>query len=128
MGAAFSQDIRDRVIRAREDQGSTRQEVAEDLQVSVWYVDSVMKRRRMTGETRAKARNGGRRRVLAVHQDWIKVEVERQPDVTLDELCERLNRDRQVKSEASMMCRELAKMQLVRKKSRSTTVNATPNG
>lgn len=128
MGATFSQDIRDRVIRAREDQGSTRQEVAEDLQVSVWYVDSVMKRRRMTGETRAKARNGGRRRVLAMYQDWIKAEVERQPDVTLDELCERLNRDWQVKSEASMMCRELAKMRLVRKKSRSTTVNATPIG
>ncbi len=65
MGAAFSQDIRDRVIRAREDQGNTRQEVAEDLQVSVWYVDSVMKRRRTTGERTAQARNGGRRRVLA---------------------------------------------------------------
>lgn len=128
MGAAFSQDIRDRVIRAREDQGSTRQDVAEDLQVSVWYVDSVMKRRRTTGEFMAKAWNGGRRRVLAAHQDWIRAEVARQPDVTLDELCERLNRDRQVKSEASMMCRELAQMQLVRKKSRSTTVNATRIG
>jgi transposase len=127
MGAAFSQDIRDRVIRAREDKGSTRQEVAEDLQVSVWYVDSVMKRRRTTGACTAKAPNGGRRRVLAVHQDWIKAEVERQPDVSLNELCERLDRDRQVKSEASMMCRELARMRLVRKKSRSTTVNATPS-
>ncbi len=128
MGTAFSQDIRERVIRAREDQGSARQDVAEDLQVSVWYVDSVMKRRRTTGETTAKARSGGRQRVLAAHQEWIRAEVERQPDVTLDELCERLNRDRQVKSEASMMCRELARMRLVRKKSRFTTINATPIG
>lgn len=126
MGAAFSQDLRERVIRAREERGSTRQEVADDLQVSVWYVDGVMKRYRETGSRAAKGWNGGRPRVLRAHRAWIRAEVEQQPDVTLEELCERLDQARQVKADASMMCRELAAMELVRKKSRFTTISVRP--
>ena len=52
----------------------------------------------------------------------IRAEVKRQPDVTLDELCERVEAQTGVSASRSMMARELQVMALPRKKSRSTTV------
>jgi len=106
----------------------TRQEVAEDLQVSVWYVDDVMKRYRQTGSREAKPWNGGVKRVLSAHRDWIRTTVSQTPDITLEELCTRMKGDKKVRTNPSMMCRELADMALPLKKSRSTIANATRTG
>jgi len=128
MGAAFSQDLRERVIDAMESGECTRHEVAEDLQVSVWYVDDVMKRYRQTGNREAKPWNGGVRRVLSAHPEWIRATVGQTPDITLEELCTRLKRDKKVTASPSMMCRELADMALPLKKSRFMTASATRSG
>lgn len=128
MGAPFSQDLRERVISAMESGEFSRQEVAEDLQVSVGYVDSVMRRYRLTGSREAKPWNGGVRRVLSEHREWLRTAVGQTPDSTLAELCQRLETDKQVRVTPSMMCRELAAMALPLKKSRSTTASATPHG
>jgi transposase len=128
MGTAFAQDLRERVIDAMESGDFSRQEVADDLRVSVWYVDGVMKRYRHTGSREAKPWNGGVRQVLSEHQEWIRTTVGQTPDVTLEELCTRLKRDKKVTASPSMMCRELADMALPLKKSRFTIASATRSG
>jgi putative transposase len=128
MGATFSQDLRERVITAMASGEFTRHEVAENLQVSVWYVDDVMKRYRRTGSREAKPWNGGPRRVLSGHREWIRALVSQTPDITLEELCTRLKKDKRVKASPSMMCRELADMALPLKKSRSMTASVTRTG
>jgi transposase len=128
MGAAYSRDLRERVITAMESDKFSRQEVATNFQVSVWYVDAVMKRVRETGGRDAKPWNGGMERVLKVHHDWIRAAVAEIPDITLDELCTGLKKDKQVNANPSMMCRELAKLALRLKKNRSMTVSAKPSG
>jgi transposase len=128
MGTAFGQDLRERVIDAMESGDFSRQEVAEDLRVSVEYVDSVMKRYRQTGSREAKPWNGGVRRVLSEHREWIRTTVGQTPDITLEELCTGLKRDKKVTANPSMMCRELADMALPLKKSRSMTASVTRSG
>jgi len=49
--------------------------------------------------------------------------VKAQPDATLQELCERVEQATHIQSDPSMMCRELTRLKLPRKKSRSTPVN-----
>ena len=48
-----------------------------------------------------------------------------QPDATLEELCARVEAATGVRSHPSMMCRELQRLGLPRKKKSSTTINAT---
>ncbi len=60
---------------------------------------------------------------MAVAEAAIRAAVKAQPDATLQELCERVEQATQIQSDPSMMCRELARLKLPRKKSRSTPVN-----
>jgi transposase len=67
-------------------------------------------------------------RTLHACDDFIRAEVKRHPDATLDELCARVQEDRSVSASPSMMCRELQHLDLPRKKSRSTTASARRPG
>jgi transposase len=78
---------------------------------------------RNTGSCAARPHAGGRSRSLAPYATWLRAEVARQPDVTLDELCERAYQAHGVSASPSMMCRELQRLRLPRKKSRSTIAN-----
>jgi transposase len=62
---------------------------------------------------------GGVQRQLATAETAIRDAVKAQPDATLQELCERVEQATKVKSDPSMMCRELARLHLPLKKSRS---------
>ena len=116
MASAYSQDLRDRVISSIESGDFARAEVAENLQVSVVFVDEVMHRYRETGNREALPWNGGRRRALGPYQAWIQDTISQIPDATLAELCARLKKDKKVKASLSMMSRELALLGLVLKK------------
>jgi transposase len=58
----------------------------------------------------------------------IRKEVRKQPDATLEEMCARLAATTGIRSNPSMMCRELQRLDLPRKKRLSTTANATHRG
>jgi transposase len=86
---AYSQDLRDRVLRAVE-RGESPTEIAERFEVSRVWVYQVSDRFKETGE-RGSLRVGGYRRsrvadMEATLRGWLKLE----PDLTLAELCERL--------------------------------------
>ena len=62
---------------------------------------------------------GGVPRKLATAEPAIREAVKAQPDATLQALCERVEQATKIKSDPSMMCRELARLHLPLKKSRS---------
>ncbi len=118
---AYSQDLRERVIAAVEAGQQARVEIAETFEVSESTLDKWLKRWRATGSVAALPFAGGRPRTLKACTTIIRTEVKRQPDVTLDELCERVEAQTGVSASGSMMSRELHLLALPRKKSRSTT-------
>jgi hypothetical protein len=62
------------------------------------------------------------KRILLGHEAAIRAEVERQPDATLEELAERVAKSKRmrVRVSAPTMCRELQRIGLPGKRSRST--------
>jgi transposase len=113
---AYSQDLRERVMAAVEAGQQTRPEIAETFDVSESTIDKWVKRWRGTGSVAAWPFAGGRRRTLKACAPLIQTEVKRQPDVTLDELCERVEQQAGVRASRSMMSRELHVLALPRKK------------
>lgn len=87
MGAAYSQDLRDRVIAAR-DGGMKTKRVAELFRVSASWVRRVMQRRREHGETGPRPRGGAT--VVKIDLERLRRLVEQQPDATARELRQRL--------------------------------------
>ncbi len=83
MGKAYSQDLRDRVIAAR-DRGLKTGRVAELFRVSSSWVRRVMQRRRETGQTTPRPRGGAT--VVKIDLDRLRQLVREQPDATTREL------------------------------------------
>jgi transposase len=123
---AYSQDLRERVIAAIEAGQHSQPEIAVIFEISESTIDKWMKRWRDTGSVAALPFGGGRQRALKECADVIRAEVKQQPDVTLDELCERVTAETDVLVSRSMMSRELQLLALPRKKRGFTTANATP--
>jgi transposase len=125
---AYSQDLRDRVADALEVGELSQRAIAQRFGVSRPFVERLSARLRETGSCAALPHAGGRTRTLAPYATWLRAEVARQPDVTLDELCERVQHAHGVQVNRSMMCRELQRLDLPRKKSRSMTASGRRPG
>jgi transposase len=125
---AYSQDLRERVIAAIEAGEQSRAEMAATFQVSESTIAKWKKRWQDTGRVAALPFGGGRRRTLKGCTAVIRAEVKQQPDVTLEELCERVEAQTGVSASWSMMSRELQRLALPRKKSRFTTAPRTRRG
>lgn len=90
MGAAYSQDLRDRVLAAR-DRGLPTRQVADLFNVSPAWVRRVVQRRREHGETAPRPRGGVT--VVKIDLDQLRQLVREQPDATVKELHARLGVD-----------------------------------
>lgn len=84
-GQSYSADLRERVLAAV-DGGLPANAAAERFDVSLSFIYKALKRRRVSGETTARAQRNQQALKLAAQHAAILAEVERQPDVTLDEL------------------------------------------
>jgi transposase len=105
--------------------GSQRQ-IAEYFGVSRSFVEKLLQRRRQTGSLAARRQGGGPTpRITAAVQDHIRQLVQQQPDITLSELADALDRDCHIQVSTATVCTTLQKMGLPRKKSQYTPVNAT---
>ena len=124
----YSQDLRERVVAALKRGKKSQADVAETFGVSLSTVEKWWRQWRETGQTAARPRQHGPRRTLAECDDVIRSAVQKQPDVTLDELCARVAETQQVWVSRSMICRTLQVLGLPRKKSRSMTVSARRRG
>ena len=79
----YSQDLRDRIIQAREAGTGTPRAIAERLCVSGSFVETLWQRWRQSGSRAAKPHAGGRQSALTDHLARLRTEVAKQPDATL---------------------------------------------
>lgn len=125
---AYSADLRERVQAAVETGGQSLSQIAQTFQIGESTLDLWCQRWRETGNMAAKPWAGGRRRVLRESGASIRAVVKKRPDIALSELCEQVVETTGVVASPSMMCRELQRLKLPRKKSRSTIASAKRRG
>jgi transposase len=121
----YSQDLREKIVRALEAQDETQEEIAARFAVSTSFVVKLWRRWRETGSAEALPHAGGRSRSLRAVEATIRRALDRQPDLTLAELCEEVGASGGAAVSTKTMCLELRRLTLPRKKSRSTTQSAT---
>ena len=118
MGAAYAQDLRDRVLAAY-DRGMKTKQIANLFQVSPAWARRVKQRRRQTGETTPRPRGGAT--VVKIDRQRLAALVREQPDATLAELADRLGAGCGI----SAICMALKRMGLSFKKRQSTRPSRT---
>lgn len=87
---AYSQDLRERVLRALE-RGERPSDIARRFEVSRYWVHQVRNRFQLEGERSSRQIGGHRRSRIAHLEETIRNWIEVQSDLTLAQLCERLN-------------------------------------
>jgi transposase len=123
---AYSDDLRERVRRACQDEAMGPSEAAEELGVSRSFVSKLLRRYRDEGTLSAKPRGGNRPPALAAADlAALRGMVRERPDATLAELCRLLAERRGVRVRTWTVCRALARLGLPPKKSPSTTAGGT---
>lgn len=121
----YPQELRLRVLTACHAGGST-QEVAEQLEVSESWVRRVKQRYREGGEIDRRPSGGDRCSKLDDEAlECLRRMVEEQPDLTLEQLREQVERRLKTKLSVAAIGRSLRKLGLSFKKSRSTRASAT---
>lgn len=124
---AYSTDLREKITRAYDDGLGSQRALAELFGVSRSFVEKLLHRRRTTGEIAALPHGGGRQPLCREkEQQLVRRLIEQQPDATLEELCEAVARKRQLQLSRPTMSRLLQRLDLGRKKSRSTPQNERP--
>jgi|SRR6185312_2041319 len=118
MGAAYSQDLRDRVLAAF-DRGMSTKPIAKLFDVSPAWARRVKQRRRESGEVKPRAMGGVR--VVKVDMNRLRELVRQQPDATISELHERLG----ASCGESAVGMALGRLGLTFKKRRSMPPNRT---
>ena len=113
MGAAYSQDLRNKVLAAC-DRGMPTKQVSGVFDVSPAWVRRLKQRRRETGETSPRPMGGAT--VIKIDMERLAALVGEQPDATLKELRERLG----IQCAESAICMALQRLGLSFKKRRST--------
>ncbi len=118
MGAAYAQDLRDRVFAAY-DRGMKTKQIADVFLVSPAWARRIKQRRRETGETTARPMGGAT--VIKIDLAQLAELVRRRPDATIKELHALLGAD----CVESAVCMALKRLGLSFKKKRSTPRNKT---
>ena len=113
MGAAYSQDLRDRVLNCY-DRGMSTKQIADVLSVSPAWSRRVKQQRRETGQTSARRMGGARR--IKIDRVRLSELVKAHPDATLKELRDMLG----IVCAESAICMALQRLKLSFKKRRST--------
>src|SRR3982751_1389890 len=123
---AYSTDLRTKIVRAYDEGLGSQRQIAEMFGVSRSFVEKLLHRRRTTGDVAALPHGGGRV-ALCQHKehDLVRRLIGKQPDATLDELCEAVERKRRLRVSRPTMSRLLRRLDLPRKKSRSTQLSET---
>ncbi len=122
---AYSIDLRERVVSSIESGEWNIAEAARRYKVSEPTIERWVARQRSSGNCAPLLHAGGKLRKLATAEGVIRAAVKAQADATLQELCERVEKETKIKSDPSMMYREVVRLKLPRKKSRSMPASGT---
>jgi transposase len=122
----YSNDLRQRVIATVKAGKQTQAEIANTFGISQSTLEKCWYAWRTKRQATALRHRSGPPRTLEGCEAFLRAEVKREPDVTLEELCTRVARAHGVSANPSMMCRELERLHLRRKKSRVMTASVKP--
>jgi transposase len=126
MPQPYSNDLRRKFFQVYDAGEGTLEEVAERFQVSLSWAKKISARRTKTGEIELRQwRRGPRSRVTAAHREWIGEQIRRQPDLTLQELQQRLAQGQRLRLSLGWIWVVVRQLGLRLKKSRSTRKNRT---
>jgi transposase len=116
MPAAYSYDLRERVVDAVE-RGSSRRRAAVVFKVSAATVIRWTKRLAETGSFAASPTGGDHKsKAMEVHKDWLLTAVNAEPDLTLAEIQARLKTAHGLEKSLSCLWRFFARHQVTFKK------------
>jgi len=127
MARAYSDDLRGKILRAYERGRLGLEALAEQFGVSYGYTKKIRRQQLQSGrvERVPQSRHGPVSRVTPEVEEQLRQELQRQPDLTLQELAERLEQSRQLRLSRSRMWVVLGRMGLRRKKNRSMRPSKT---
>jgi putative transposase len=125
---AYSQDLRERVVKAIQRGDRSQAQVAQDFAVSLSFVEELWRRYRETGRCAIKAWHHGPRAKLADQEAALRAAVAAQPDATLADLCEQVPAADGSRVSESALSRALRRLKITRKKRASTPVSRTRSG
>ena len=115
--AAYSLDLRERIIRAVEGGAQTKRAVAARFEVHESFLYKLLRQRREVGHLAPLPHGGGHTARLQEKQLALLTElVAQNPDATLDELCTQLQKKAHVKAGRTTLWRALEALNLPRKK------------
>jgi len=121
MAKPYSQDLRDRLVRAVL-AGQSRRKAARGFDVSASCVIKLMQRFATTGGCLPRKFGGHKQHALAAHEDKVRALVAAQPDLTITELWSKLT-TLEIKVGRSAVGRFLRHLQLTFKKKLCTPRN-----
>lgn len=101
MGHPYSDDLRERIVRAV-DGGSSRRKAARVFGVSASCAVKLVQQWRVTGSVRPARQGAPKRSKLDPHADWLLGLVVDEPDITLDQVRSRL-RERGVRASIGLV-------------------------
>ena len=115
-----SLDLRERILASYDNNEGTRAEMADRFRVSLGLVKKLLQQRRRTGDIAPRHRfSGPKPRIVASHQQQMRVLLGKKPDLTLAELRQAMRLDCTLPAIHYV----LAKMGLTYKKRRSAPAN-----
>ncbi len=117
MGKPLSMDLRERVIEAVEGGMSTRQAAAR-FSIRIAAAGSWARLKRAKGSVAPTRQGKPKGSVLNPHADFIRELIDTRPDITLQEIAERLARERSVKVVYTAVWKFLDRHGLTNKKDR----------
>lgn len=124
-GMAYSQELRDRIVRGVKQGKRSQRQIAEDFGVSKSCVEEMWRRYRETGSSAIKVWRHGPVQKLAEKEDNVREAVKLHPDATLAELKEYVGKATGRTVSARTMSRVMARLGITRKKRALTPRNAT---
>jgi transposase len=124
MGAAYSEDLRRKVVDAYAQQEGSMRVLARRFKVSLGFVRDLLKRYRATGEIKPRAyRRGVKPKVDAAGEHYLRELIRQEPALTLWALSERYECHWGIKVSKSAMDQTLRRLKITRKK---TALRSTP--
>ncbi len=125
---AYSQDLRERVVKAIQRGDRSQAQVAEDFGVSLSFVEEVWRRYRETGSCAVKVWHHGPRAKLTGQEAVLRAAVAAKPDMRLTDLCEQVRAADGSRVSANAMSRALRRLKLTRKKRASKPASRRRSG
>jgi transposase len=112
----YSIELREKIVKIYEQGDTSIRKVAARFDVSKGFVQKILKQKQTTGHVEPKKQGGSLKSVLHSRTTELTQMVEKFPDSTLSEYCEYWLMNYNEAISPSMMCRELQKQKLTRKK------------